>query len=155
MAQPDAYGRKLCPFMNSVSWTCNAPARSSSMGQNKNGKCAWRPTRTRSPSRIIQEKLACNGKGTNSMLCSKCHQSADGLIDDDLCPDCHLEAQETRSEIIELAREQRGEEGAVEIDDAAQVSEVDDNGCYVAAWVWVDFDGTKFDKEIDGAASEK
>ena len=50
-------------------------------------------------------------------------------------------------EIIELAREQREIEGAVEIDDNALLSEGNDNGCYVAAWVWVDFARTKFDKE--------
>ena len=81
------------------------------------------------------------------MLCSKCKQSAQALTDRGLCPDCHLEAEERRSEIIELAREQRQEEGLVEIDDTAQVSEADDNGCYVAAWVWVDFADSKFDKE--------
>lgn len=80
------------------------------------------------------------------MLCSKCNQSADALNDGGLCPDCHLEAEERRSGIIELAREQRGEEGAVEIDDNAALSEGDDNGCYIQAWVWVDFVGTKFDK---------
>jgi hypothetical protein len=80
------------------------------------------------------------------MLCSKCHHSGDGLTDDGLCPDCHLEAEERRSEIIELAREQRGEEGAVEIDDSAELSEGGDNGCYVQAWVRIDFDGTKFDR---------
>ena len=81
------------------------------------------------------------------MLCSKCNQSADTLTERGLCPDCHLETEERRSEIIELAREQRQEEGVVEIDDTAQVSEGSDNGCYVAAWVWVDFADTKFDKE--------
>ena len=68
------------------------------------------------------------------MLCSKCKQSPDVLTDHGLCPDCHLEAEERRSQIIDLAREQRQEEG-------------NDNGCYVAAWVWIDFADTKFDKE--------
>ena len=81
------------------------------------------------------------------MLCSKCNQSAEGLTNGGLCPDCHLAAEERRFEIIELAREQREQEGAVEIDDNATLSEGNDNGCYVQAWVWVDFDGTKFDKE--------
>ena len=35
--------------------------------------------------------------------------------------------------MIELAREQRQEEGLVEIDDDARLSEGNDNGCYVAA----------------------
>lgn len=81
------------------------------------------------------------------MRCSKCNESTGVVTDRGLCPDCHLEAEERRSEIIEVAREQRQEEGAVEIDDTAQLSEGDDNGCYVAAWVWVDFTDTKFDKE--------
>ena len=55
--------------------------------------------------------------------------------------------EERRLEIIELAREQREQEGAVEIDDNALLSEGNDNGCYVQAWVWVDFAGTIFDKE--------
>lgn len=29
----------------------------------------------------------------------------------------------------------------------AQISEGDDNGCYVQAWVWCDFEGTELDKE--------
>ena len=81
------------------------------------------------------------------MHCPKCNQSAEALTDHGLCPDCYLEAEERRSEIIRLAREQHQEEGVVEIDDTAQVSEGDDNGCYVAAWVWLDFADTKFDKE--------
>ena len=69
------------------------------------------------------------------------------MTDCGLCADCHLEAEERTFDIIELAREQRQEEGLVEIDDTAQISEGNDNGCYVAAWVWVDFADTKFDKE--------
>ena len=81
------------------------------------------------------------------MLCSKCNESADALTDNGLCVDCHMEVEERRLDIIDLARERHGEEGAVEIDNNAQLSEGDDNGCYVQAWVWVEFAGTKFDKE--------
>jgi hypothetical protein len=81
------------------------------------------------------------------MLCSKCNQAANSLTDAGLCEDCHTQAEDRRCEIIELAREQREIEGAVEIDDKALLSEGNDNGCYVAAWVWVDFAGTQFDKE--------
>jgi hypothetical protein len=87
------------------------------------------------------------------MLCSKCNQSADTLTDGGLCKDCHAQAEERRDEIIELARQQRELEGAVEIDDTALVSEGNANGCYVAAWVWCDFEGTPFDKE-KGEANE-
>ena len=81
------------------------------------------------------------------MFCSKCNQSADLLRDGGLCEDCHAQSEERRFEIIDLARDQRQEEGLVEIDDNAQVSEGSDNGCYVQAWVWVSFTGTIFDKE--------
>jgi hypothetical protein len=81
------------------------------------------------------------------MLCSKCNQSADALTDGGLCKKCHTQAEGRRCEIIALARQQCEIEGAVEIDDNALLSEGNDNGCYLAAWVWVDFARTKFDKE--------
>ena len=52
-----------------------------------------------------------------------------------------------RMAIIELARAEHQSEGVVEIDDNALLSEGQDNGCYVAAWVWVGFAQTPFDKE--------
>ena len=81
------------------------------------------------------------------MLCSKCNQSAEGLTDGGLCPDCYTQSEERRFAIIELARQQRQEEGLVEIDTNACLSEGNDNGCCVKAWVWVDFAETRFDKE--------
>ena len=81
------------------------------------------------------------------MKCAKCNQPADSLTDAGLCENCHTQAEDRRLEIIELAREQREIEGAVEIDDNALLSEGNDNGYYVAAWVWVDFADTKFDKQ--------
>ena len=81
------------------------------------------------------------------MLCSKCNQPSDALMDSGICENCHTQAEERRCEVIELAREQREIEGAVEIDDNALLSEGNDNGCYVAAWVWVDFARTNFDKD--------
>ena len=81
------------------------------------------------------------------MLCSKCHQAADSLLDSGLCADCHAPAEERRLAIIKLARSQHEEEGQVEIDDNAPLSEGNDNGCYVQGWVWVDFTGTHLDKE--------
>ena len=51
-----------------------------------------------------------------------------------------------RDAIIAHARELHQCEGEVEIDDNAVLSEGDDNGCYVAAWIWIDFNGTPFDK---------
>jgi len=57
----------------------------------------------------------------------------------------------TRNEAIrELACEQhdlQSKEGELEIDSDAKVSEGDDNGAYVQAWVWVSFADTEFDKE--------
>lgn len=52
-----------------------------------------------------------------------------------------------RAELRQMADDQHGKEGGLEIDGDAAISEGDDNGAYVAAWLWVDFAGTKFDKE--------
>jgi hypothetical protein len=88
------------------------------------------------------------------MLCSKCKGSADVLTDKGLCPDCRIDDEEERRfEIIELAREQYQNEGALEIDDSAEISEGTDNGCFVAAWVWLDFADTIFDKEKEEQAA--
>lgn len=46
-----------------------------------------------------------------------------------------LTRKERRAEIIKLARQECDEEGVCEIDDDAKVSEGDDNGAYVQAWV--------------------
>lgn len=43
--------------------------------------------------------------------------------------------------IRNLARKQHAIVGQLEIDPDAIVSEGDDNGAYVAAWVWVNFHG--------------
>ncbi len=76
------------------------------------------------------------------MLCSKCNQSFDSLMDEGLCSDCYAEADDRRLEIVELARNEHQKDGEAEIDDNAQLSEGNDNGCYVQAWVWVGFSGT-------------
>lgn len=55
-------------------------------------------------------------------------------------------ATERDKAIAALADDQCGREGEVEIDNAI-LSEGEDNGAYVLAWVWVDFSGTPFDKE--------
>lgn len=60
-----------------------------------------------------------------------------------------LETGARARDIITMARRQRHEEGAIEIDDSAVISEGDDNGTYVSAWVWVDFGGTPMDKLPD------
>jgi hypothetical protein len=84
------------------------------------------------------------------MICSKCNQSFDSLMDEGICSECHQQSETRRFGIVELAQQYHQHEGTVEIDDDAQVSEGSDNGCYVAAWVWVDFSGTDFDKEKEG-----
>jgi len=53
---------------------------------------------------------------------------------------------ERQRKIVALARERHHREGEVEIDLNARLSEGDDNGTYVQAWVWVPFEGTEFDK---------
>jgi hypothetical protein len=59
------------------------------------------------------------------------------------------QASERRNKIVELANEAHGCEGdlQIEFDDDAIVSEGEDNGAYVQAWVWLDFSGTEFDKD--------
>ena len=88
------------------------------------------------------------------MLCSECHESSNTLTGGGLCVDCHMETEERRFEIIQMARDRRQEEGTVEIDDNATLSEGYDNGCYIQAWVWVDFAGTRFDKEKETDADK-
>ena len=83
------------------------------------------------------------------MICSKCNRAFDALTDQGICADCFAEADDRRQEIVELARNEHQKYGEVEIDDNAQLSEGNDNGCYVQAWVWVSFEGTRFDKEKD------
>jgi hypothetical protein len=50
--------------------------------------------------------------------------------------------------IRELARDAYQVGGEIEIDEDAKVSQGDDNGAYVQAWVWVDFGGTAIDKNL-------
>ena len=60
------------------------------------------------------------------------------------------EAEERRARIVTHAKEAYHEEGELEFDDNAEVSESDDpqeNGAYVQCWKWVPFAGTEFDKE--------
>src|SRR5438105_4681318 len=52
------------------------------------------------------------------------------------------------AQIVALAREQCYRDGECEIDETAIVSEGADNGAYVQAWVWVDFEGTDLDKNV-------
>lgn len=64
--------------------------------------------------------------------------------------------------ISALAVQQHHRDGECEVDDDPIVSEGEDNGAYVQAWVWVDFAGTDLDKtggddddeEADAAACE-
>lgn len=51
--------------------------------------------------------------------------------------------------IVEMAKSEHEDEGTIEVDDNAIVSEGDDNGAYVEAWVWVSFSGTPYDKDPD------
>jgi hypothetical protein len=63
-------------------------------------------------------------------------------------PDLSEEGEARRAAIIELADEQPFvKDGEVEIDPDAALLESDENGCYVAAWVWCPLDGTPYDKQ--------
>jgi hypothetical protein len=53
--------------------------------------------------------------------------------------------------IRELAFNEYQDDGTIEIDPKALVSEGEDNGAYVQAWVWVDFAGTDLDREKPAA----
>jgi len=56
-------------------------------------------------------------------------------------------AQARRNKIWKLAdQSDRLREGELELDISAKISEGDDNGAYIQTWMWVSFDGTKFDK---------
>jgi hypothetical protein len=59
-----------------------------------------------------------------------------------------------RKEVIDLARKDpRVREGELEIDESAVVSWGADNGAYVQAWLWVSFEGTRFDQSAMPATS--
>ena len=53
---------------------------------------------------------------------------------------------EREKKIRQIADTKHGRCGEIEFDDDAKVSESDDNGAYVQAWVWVSFSGTELDK---------
>ena len=57
------------------------------------------------------------------------------------------ELQDYREKVIKMAKETYQSEGSIEIDDTALISDGEDNGAYVSAWVWVDFSDTDLDKE--------
>lgn len=54
---------------------------------------------------------------------------------------------EREKKIRQLADSTLGRDGEIEFDDDAKVSESEDNGAYVQAWVWVSFFGTELSKE--------
>lgn len=62
------------------------------------------------------------------------------------CWDCEGKKVLPRTVAIRrLANDRYGSEGTIEVDDNAKVSELEttenENGAYVQAWVWVDFEG--------------
>lgn len=56
--------------------------------------------------------------------------------------DAEIEAR--RQAVVALVKH---EDGVLELDTDARISEGDENGAYVQCWVWVDFAGTPLDKE--------
>ena len=60
-----------------------------------------------------------------------------------------ISKDERNDRIREMAHDFYHREGEIEIDFNAVVSEGNDNGAYVQAWVWVSFAGTDLDKEKD------
>lgn len=61
------------------------------------------------------------------------------------------ERSERDRKIVDMAHDECHVDGETEVDDDAIVSEGDDNGAYVQAWVWVSFAGTPFDKDAEDA----
>jgi len=62
--------------------------------------------------------------------------------------------------ILDIAQDMRYvRDGEVEIDNPcdgiATISEGDDNGAYVLAWVWADFSGTDLDKEDESKSAHE
>jgi hypothetical protein len=71
-------------------------------------------------------------------------------LDDEEGYEYEGELDTKRQEIVrELARRQHNVGDDLQIDPGAVVSEGDDNGCYVAAWIWVNFKGTALDKDLE------
>lgn len=69
--------------------------------------------------------------------------------------DATLQDEVNQKAVVELARRHNNvREGELEIDDNATVSFGDDNGAYVQAWLWVRFDGTRFDKDTEGESTD-
>lgn len=62
-------------------------------------------------------------------------------------PATEPDEDEAREKAIRELAEAHVTEGELEIDDGATISEGDDNGAYVQAWVWVSFVGTPLDKD--------
>ena len=60
-----------------------------------------------------------------------------------------MEQNKRNQIIINLAQEEYDKDITCEIDDNAKISEGNDNGAYVQAWVWVDFEGTELDKKLN------
>jgi hypothetical protein len=66
------------------------------------------------------------------------------------CVEFFGERDDRQRRIADLARQRVTHEGELEIDDRTVISEADDNGSYVMAWVWLDFGGVRgLDKELD------
>jgi hypothetical protein len=61
--------------------------------------------------------------------------------------ECLFDDTDHTIEIRKYARDNYEQEGFLEIDDDAIVSESDDNGVYIQMWKWIDFNDTEFDKE--------
>ena len=75
------------------------------------------------------------------------------LLDDVLVAAQPVDAARTERDaaVLKLARDAYYCDGVLEIDDDAVISDGDENGAYVGAWVWVDFAGTPLDKDPEGA----
>jgi hypothetical protein len=104
-------------------------------------------------------EIANDAEPKEEELCANCGHTSDVHAENEAgetpCTgdDCACDEfdDDRASAIYELAREQWHEEGSCEIDEDGEegISEGDDNGAYVRAWVWVSFADTPLDKRCD------
>lgn len=71
------------------------------------------------------------------------------MADTETTIDGPTEEQQRTQAILDIASDQCLFNDECELDETIAISEGDDNGAFVRAWVWVSFDGTSLDKDAD------
>ncbi len=93
--------------------------------------------------------------GTGSRMVKLSEVEIKALLSLDLPPELGaLRSQLAQSvstwdrDVLTLAK-RAGRDGEIEVDESAIVSEGDDNGAYVSAWLWVSFEDSALDKSVE------